>query len=673
MPSVLPAWLSSAADGIRNLADRPWTLFLLLLALNAIARPCSSTAHDARLYSLQALNQAEHGAYADDVFLRYGSQDQFTMFSHLVGPIVAAIGLRPTFFVLYLVFNTLFIFALFRLIRTLVDDALIATVALIFLVTAPLSYGGGDIFTVHEQFFTPRINGMTFTLLALERILRGGFATALGLLLVGALMHPLMAFGGMLIWAGCVASTYLPRGVFVALLCAALVGVVTILGIPALGARVFGTMDDDWHEMIRVAVGYNYPDTWNLKDWLNLGVSFALPIAGCLSLYRDDAPRQRFFWMVTLAGAAGFVATIAASVLPYALLFQGQPYRVLWILKVLQAPVGFLLIARWSQSSSVAAKIAALALLAFFCMTHYLVIELMMFAIAAPISLFVSRMRQEACWYGAARGLALGAIGWMGYRWVFFAIQREHIARYFDLNEWVLFDLVSPILLLVVLCIAIHRWPNSRAQRWASATVALSVPVILFAAEIAPSYRHAHSRLGAETAFVADQVRADGKRPSVYCSFGRSDLLWIDARTTSYFSIIQTAGVMFNRRTAEELQRRAEVVAKFEMARQRQETLTPDPSKEAALSALFKVDFHCPEPARDDLIRLCREPGLDYVVIPHEFPGLYSAKYVTPASEVASLHGSKHGPDNRVFVYECQKVRTVAELAFSARTAPRER
>ena len=74
--------------------------------------PVSITGHDARLYSLQALNQAENGAYANDVFLSYGSQDQYSVFSRLVGPMVAAIGLRTVFFLLYLIFNTLFLWAL---------------------------------------------------------------------------------------------------------------------------------------------------------------------------------------------------------------------------------------------------------------------------------------------------------------------------------------------------------------------------------------------------------------------------------------------------------------------------------------------------------------------------------------------------------------------------------
>src|SRR5437016_4491317 len=98
MPAMLPAWLLSATDSLRRLADRPWTLFFLLVALNALARPASVTAHDARLYSLQVLNQAEGGAYAEDVFLRFGSQDQFSIFSRVAAPVVANLGVRPVFF-----------------------------------------------------------------------------------------------------------------------------------------------------------------------------------------------------------------------------------------------------------------------------------------------------------------------------------------------------------------------------------------------------------------------------------------------------------------------------------------------------------------------------------------------------------------------------------------------
>ncbi|MBI1832826.1 MAG: hypothetical protein HYR84_15405, partial [Planctomycetes bacterium] len=661
-PVVYPAWLVSAAEAIRALADRPGTLFLLLLAMNAVARPCSATSHDARLYSLQAMNQAQDGVFADDVFLRYGSQDQFTLFAHVIGPLVGLVGVRPAFFGLYLVFNTLFIYSLFRLIRALVDDSLIATISLFYLVTAPLNYGGADIFTVHEQFFTPRLIGTTLTLFALERLLRHGFVSAFALLAAGALFHPLMVFGGMMIWAGYVASTFLPLRVFFTIAIASLLGFTMVLSIPTVGACLFGTLDDDWHRLIRVAVGYNYPDTWAVKDWTNVAVSFAVPTAACLSLYPDDADRQRFFAIAILAGVVGLLTTVAASMLPYALLFQGQPYRVLWILRVVQVPLAFLLIARWSESESVLKQCASLALVGFFCVTHYIPIELGIFAIMVPLSIFASRMNDESWWYGGARGFVVAAIAWMLYRWCFFAAQRDVIARFFDLGEWVMFDLVGPAFLIVGLCVTACYWnaaPSLAGLRWTSALIALGIPLGLFATEVSPAFRQHHTRLGSDIAFVSDFIRdhhpADGRRPAVYCVCNRPDLLWIDGRTTSYFSIIQTAGVMFHRDTAMEIDRRAQVVAKFEMAQQRAEMLYPDEGKKVGMANLFKIDFDCPAPTRDDLIRLCRDPGLDYVAIPHEFPGLHSAS------------------NGRIFVYECYKVRTAATLAFSARMAPSER
>ena len=665
MPVSLPGWLTRASDEIRRLADRPWTLFLILLAMNAIARPSSITAHDARLYSLQALNQAEEGAYSDDVFLRYGSQDQFTFFARVVGPMVAAMGLRLAFFVLYIALNTLLIFALFRLVRALIADTLISTLALVFVVTAPLNYGGYDIFTVHEQFFTPRIIGTTLTLFALERLLRQHFTTALVLLVAGALMHPLMAFGGVMIWVGCVACAYLPQRACMGLFIAASLCGAAVLGIPMLGARLFGTMDDDWHRMIRIAVGYNYPDTWTIKDWINLTVSFFLPIAACFSLYVTDPVRRRFFVIVTLAGAVGFVGTVAASMLPYALLFQGQPYRVLWILKVFQAPLGFLLIARWSQAPAIPAKVAALGLVAFFCVIHYIAQELLIFALAVPLSILVSRVCDEHAkrgwlWYSVARGFVLGAIGWMAYRWGFFLIQREVIAQFFDLNEWVLFDLVSPIFWLVAFCVVARLWhtaPNFGAIRWVSAAVALLTPIALFATEIAPGFQRDHTRLGADMAFVRAFVReratTNGRHPSIYCPLNRADLLWIDVKATSYFSILQTAGVMFHRDTAEEIERRSALVGNFEMAQQRREAIFMDDGKKLGMENLFKLDFSCPAPTQEDLARLCQEPGLDYVVIPQEFPGLFAAT------------------NGRIFVYECYRVR--AATSVSARTTRPER
>jgi hypothetical protein len=701
MPLTIPAWLQRAGDAIRQLADRPWTLFVLLLAINAIARPCSITSHDARLYSLQALNSADAGSFADDVFLRYGSQDQYSLFSRLVGPFVATFGLRLAFFVLYVTFNALFLFGVFRLVRALIEDQLVSTLALAYLVSAPLSYGGFDIFTVHEQFFTPRIVGTAFTLLALERIVRRHFVQAVALLLVGASVHPLMAAGGFLIWAGCVASHYLPTRMFIGVTIASLLAGVAILAIPSVGTAVFGAMDDDWHHLIRIAVGYNYPDTWQVKDWINLGLTLAVPVAAIFSLDLGS-DRQRFVAIACLAGVVGFLATLAASFLPYALLFQAQPYRVLWIMKIIQVPLGFWLVVRWSQSTSLWPKIGSLALVASFCVLHYLTPELVIIGGAVAISTILAKLaaqpdapvrgarleRAEAptterhvpnvphrmadwWWYGSARGFVIGSLGWMAFRWWFMIAQRDVFAARYDLTEWLLFDLVSPMLWFAGLlgvahfaphlltgvreesetCAPIDRTLTFPALRCAGLCIALIVPTLSFGFDASAPMRVSHTRYGADMAFVREFVHSRHEHPTIYASLGRPDLLWIDVGANSYFDIIQTAGVMFNRKTAVEIQRRAELVAKFEMAHQRS-GIPIDDVRKVGLENLFKIPFQSAAPTQDDLVALCSEPGLDYVVIRQEFAGLYSAS------------------NGRVFVYECSKVKG---LTSSARVVSGER
>src|SRR5437879_5055351 len=65
-------WLAKAEDAVARLADRPWALFIVLLCVNTLSHPYGGITHDTRLYSVQVLNHVEAGAYADDLFFRYG-------------------------------------------------------------------------------------------------------------------------------------------------------------------------------------------------------------------------------------------------------------------------------------------------------------------------------------------------------------------------------------------------------------------------------------------------------------------------------------------------------------------------------------------------------------------------------------------------------------------------
>ena len=80
----------------RSIIASNTTLFLMLLTVNAWALPyAGSLVHDARLYGIQAVNRVEHGSFAGDLYLQYGSQDRYTLFSSVAAPLVQTLWPTP--------------------------------------------------------------------------------------------------------------------------------------------------------------------------------------------------------------------------------------------------------------------------------------------------------------------------------------------------------------------------------------------------------------------------------------------------------------------------------------------------------------------------------------------------------------------------------------------------
>src|SRR5262249_14838868 len=128
-PFGLPARWRSALE---SLADRPILLVCALLAANAFTQPYRGLQHDARLYAAQVLERSEPGTLDLDLYLRYGSQDRYTIFSAVLLPVVRLIGLEPAFLLAYLACKVLFFLALTRLVLALIDDRLAAVLSLLF-------------------------------------------------------------------------------------------------------------------------------------------------------------------------------------------------------------------------------------------------------------------------------------------------------------------------------------------------------------------------------------------------------------------------------------------------------------------------------------------------------------------------------------------------------------
>lgn len=658
-------WFARVQLALHDLAERPGLLLLLLLSLNALARPYAGVIHDAKLYAVQVLNQAEPETFAGDLFLRYGSQDDYTLFSRVVVPLVRLLGVEATFFLLYLAFNTLFFFGLQRLILTLIRDRAAAVLALFYACVAPLPYGGMGIFVANEAFFTARLIACALVLHALADACTHRFGRATALLLAALLVHPIMAFGGVLVLGAYLGMTYLrPIALAGLLACGALLAL-TALTCEPIVARL-GTVDPEWHAAILAITEYNFPLHWGPLDWLNTIACFIAAGVAAFDLHRGDARRERFAQALLLAGAIGLAGTIVASLLPYALPFQGQPYRVLWILKAAQVGYAFEAIAQYRRSPYVLKRLAALIPLLLLSVTHGMTPEFVLLALPVPLLALGYRMaypgadRVTWLWWSGSRGILIGAIAWAVYKCVVVSTRLDELRPYLDGHDYPMQYLgnVGPVLwllgitwLLVRLCEAGRL---ERSLRWACPMLALALQLPAFALPCIPAYRAAYTRDGADLVFVRDYLagqRRPGRAPTVYCNLGRVDRVWIDLHAQSYFDGLQLAGVMFQRRTALEGRRRARLVSAFEFERLRRDEFMMTEAGKRGCRQLFEADFDHPAPDAADLAALCREPGLDYLVLMNPVAGL-------PAATNGHVH-----------VYECRAVRAALRLPEPDATA----
>src|SRR5262249_408905 len=119
--------------------------------------------HDSVLYTFQALSETDPARYGTDIFLAYGSQNEFTLFSPIFGTLIKIVGVGWANSLLYAAGVALWLAGAAFLSRALGMPAAL-TVALVAML--PLPYGtenvasSGEsyaIFNAREAFLTPRL------------------------------------------------------------------------------------------------------------------------------------------------------------------------------------------------------------------------------------------------------------------------------------------------------------------------------------------------------------------------------------------------------------------------------------------------------------------------------------------------------------------------------------
>lgn len=619
----------SAATDWSNSGGRVAVASLLLVyaALWTVARPYRGLVHDARLYAVQTLAKIQPGIFSDDLFLRFGSQDNFTLFPLLYAPLAGAIGIEQAAALLTLVFSAMWLALGFLVARELVG-ARLALLSLGALIVIPGWYGAYEVFQVGEMFLSARLPAEVLAMGALLACLRRRHGLCVLLCAGSVMVHPLMAIPMIgLLMLTTVREYAGPGAARLAVLAVVLCGAMATVVMPTEPVEMYA----EWLAVLETRSTFLFPALWRLVDWQE---QFLVLLTLVLAARTMEATRNRQLAVCAAwVGAAGIVLAVIAAALPeHPTLLRAQPWRWMWVpcmLAILVLPAllnglwhrgagtperaaGVLLASAWLLGSSGGGLVAGAALIVWFAGNRL-----------APNSRpWVTR----GAWVtlvAVLAGVAVTSLQFAGYS--------------FDTNRdpaWIqrTINLLGPTassLIVVAGC-----WALATSGRGRSNATALTVLALAALATLGPRAARNWTEAeysGASHAAFATWRSVIPERAEVLWT-GNAIGTWLLLERRSYFSTDQLAGLLYSPRMTGELKLRA-----------------------AALSPLASPGWwtmaEVGEEARprdltvEILSAVCEAPGLDFVVSRHDVGGA--------VSRVRRL-----GHEIEVYLYDCRNWRT---------------
>ncbi|HWS65311.1 MAG TPA: hypothetical protein VN325_21360 [Steroidobacteraceae bacterium] len=530
---------------------------LLVVATWALSHSYRGIFHDAGLYTLQALARLHPDSLAEDVFLRFGSQDGFTIFSPIYAAASRLLGVEWAGATLTLLLQWALLAAAWTLARAVMPSSM-TIFGVAVLIAMPGDYGPDRIFTCIEPFLTPRMAAEALVLGSLAAALwqRKTLAASLGIAAV--LIHPIMAL------AGACALVYLYLGKPKPLV----TGAVAIVGLIAVAAAAFvvppgewGRFDTHWLALVENRSPYLFIAHWQLDDWSRAAVTLATLCVGFRVLRKPSARTLSLIALTTvLTGLA--LTFIACDLLHLVLLTQLQPWRWQWLGTVVAALLLPEIVRTLWQNEAPELRTTEQRTTALLLVSAWVFASnaYALFASTAGLAALVLLQRlkpSEARWvFLGACGLGVIAVAWrLGTNLEFTD------AYYLDSNIpwWIrrassfMHDGTVPIA-----AVSLAFW-LARMRRGRTALLLLGG---LVGAGCVASFPQTWKSWTTRE-FPPQQLAGfSGFReripPGADVFWAESPVaVWVLLQRPSYLSVIQTSGMVFSRRSALELERRA--------------------------------------------------------------------------------------------------------------------
>lgn len=297
----------------------------LALAIWLIGRPYSGIWHDSKFYTLQALQHLTPSAFSRDLFFLYGSQDQYSLFSHFHAAALSFWGLNPGTMVLQGLGLGLWMAAAWALTRILPGK--MAALALLLIVSVDGHYGSHGLVSYGEGFLTARLYAEALSLAALAAWLTGRKTWGGIAFVVACVMHPLLALPALMIGLGIL---FRPR-VWFGLMAA---GALLALGMGALGMSPFTglvqPMDALWFELAVARSPFVFLHAW---EWEGFSKAlFVVVVVGTAWHILPEGHLRRLARVTLVCVLGAFAAAyLGGSLLKLPLIAGLQLTRVMWI------------------------------------------------------------------------------------------------------------------------------------------------------------------------------------------------------------------------------------------------------------------------------------------------------------------------------------------------------
>jgi hypothetical protein len=612
-------------------------LALMLVTLWLLLHGYHGLTGDGQIYAFQAFARI-HPQLATDLYLQNTSQDQFTIFSPLYAWMIGILGLESAARLLIVIFTAWLLMAAWSFVRAIAGrDA--AWLAAAFLLIVPGDYGASGVFRISEQFVTARLPAEALIVTALAFHIRGWKKLGLFLALGALFMHPLIALPGLILLL-CLGlpSRVSALGAIGGVLATLATAAAVTLHSPAFHGM--SVMDAPWLQVVRERSQFLFLPLWSFRDW-EINTQPFIYLAFTAIAFPDERIRKLCL-AAALVGASGLaVALIGSLIGPVAILVQGQAWRWVWttvLISALMLPAtilqvwrdekcgplcAILLVSGWTLAPIDGTACASLALIFWVMRTN----------ISARAALWLRGL-------AAALGIAI-AIWILTKSWTIFQPQTPP-PGHASLSAAQIRDIFGLRFSSALAVVLVWEWIRTSRNLWVPALLCLLLAALSIYA-LPAAFKQ--SRTIASASDINEFANWASIIPptSTVLIVPAPDVgafVWFTLQRPNYLSMDQSAGVVFSRATAIEVERRSEVLLPLMDPNWKILSNLRDKSRNGRNDAATTRPL-----TTRSLVQVCTDPLLGFVMS-HKDVGF------------GPLRHERAGPWKDWYLYDCRKVRS---------------